>query len=83
MHPNGLWLASGDEDSNLVLWSIKTSKIVRKYKLPNKVIDKISWCPNEEFSMLAVANEDTVHLVTPSLGTTDVNLATKELMVES
>jgi ribosome biogenesis protein ERB1 len=29
--PNGLYLASGDEDSNLVIWHTRTSKIVRRY----------------------------------------------------
>jgi len=41
IHPSGLWLASGDEEGNLVIWSTKTSKIVRKYRLPNKVSDKV------------------------------------------
>lgn len=67
--PNGQWLASGDEDSNLVIWNVRTSKIVRKYKLPNKVVDKVTWCPNEAYCILAVANEETVHLVTPKLAT--------------
>jgi ribosome biogenesis protein ERB1 len=39
--PNGAWLASGDEDFNLVIWNVRTSKIVRKYKLANKVVDRI------------------------------------------
>jgi len=46
LSPNGIFLASGDEDSNLVIWNLQTSKIMRKYKLANKVIDKIEWCPN-------------------------------------
>ena len=37
--PNGLYLASGDEEHNLVIWHTRTSKIVRKYKLPNRVVD--------------------------------------------
>ena len=83
VHPNGLWLASGDEAGNLVIWSIKTSKIVKKYQLENKVVDSIKWCPNEDYSMLVVANEDTVHLITPSLGTSEVNKATKALIEDS
>ena len=71
--PNGQWLASGDEDYNLVIWNVRTSKTVRKYKLPNKVIDKIMWCPNQDVCMLAVANGDSVHLVFPSLSSSKVN----------
>lgn len=41
LSPNGLFLASGDEDHNLVIWNTRTSKILRKYKLPNKVVDCI------------------------------------------
>ena len=77
--PNGQWLASGDEDSNLVIWSVITSKVVRKYKLPNKVVDKIMWNPVEDVNILAVANEETVHLVFPSLSSGTVNQTTKEL----
>jgi len=33
--------------------------------------------------MLAVANEDCVHLVTPSLGTSEVNKKTRELIEDS
>lgn len=39
--PNGAWLASGDEDFNLVIWNVRTSKIVRKYRLAYKVVDRI------------------------------------------
>jgi len=33
--------------------------------------------------MLAVANEDCVHLVTPSLGTSEVNKKTRDLIEDS
>lgn len=81
--PNGKWLASGDEDSNLVIWNTKTTKIVRKYQMPNKVVDRVAWCPNESVCLLAVANEETVHLVHPDLGTTEVNKITRDLVREA
>jgi ribosome biogenesis protein ERB1 len=43
--PNGLFLASGDEDHNLVIWNTRSGKIVRQYRLPHKIIDSIEWCP--------------------------------------
>jgi ribosome biogenesis protein ERB1 len=78
--PNGAFLASGDEDSNCVIWCVRTSKIVRKYKLSNKVIDKLQWCPNPSFCILAVANEEKVHLIAPGLSTREVNSDTISLL---
>ena len=78
--PNGAFLASGDEDSNVVIWCVRTSKIVRKYKLCNKVIDKLQWCPNANFCILAVANEEKVHLIAPGLYTREANLDTISLL---
>lgn len=78
--PNGAFLATGDEDSNVVIWCVRTSKIVRKYKMSNKVIDKIQWCPNASFSILAVANEEKVHLIAPGLSTREVNSDTISLL---
>ena len=83
LSPNGRWLASGDEASNLVIWNTKTSKIVRKYQMPHKVVDRVAWCPNESYCILAVANEETVHLVHPDLGTSEVNKATRDLVREA
>lgn len=51
--------------------------------MPNQVIDRVAWCPNESVCMLAVANEETVHLVHPDLGTSEVNKTTKEMVQEA
>ena len=56
--PNGLFLASGDEQHNLIIWCTRTTKILRKYELNHKVIDCIEWCPNVDYNMLAVTNEE-------------------------
>ena len=53
---------------------------MRKYKLINKVIDKVEWCPNDQLCLLAVANEDKVHLIAPALFTRSANFATKDLL---
>ena len=45
--PCGKFLASGDEESNVVIWDIKTTRILRKYKLKNPVIDCLEWCPSK------------------------------------
>ena len=71
--PNGLYLASGDEDSNVVIWNVRSSKIIRTYKLDHKVIDCLEWCPVDNLCMLAVCNEDHVVVLQPELYTQDAN----------
>jgi len=65
--PCGTYLASGDEDHNVVIWQIKTARIVRKYKLENAVIDCIEWSPSKKRCLLAVTNEEFVYVLQPKL----------------
>lgn len=67
--PCGRYLASGDEDHNVVVWDMKTSRVLRKYKFPNAVIDCLEWCPSESNSLLAVVNEEFVFVVQTALNT--------------
>lgn len=78
--PNGLFLASGDEDHNLVIWNTRTGKMVRQYRLPNKVIDTVEWCPDMDLCLLAVANEEHVHLIGPELYRKDITKKTRDLL---
>ena len=61
--PCGKYLASGDEDHNLVVWDIKSGRILRKYKLEYAVIDCIEWSPSKENCLLAATNEEFVYVV--------------------
>jgi len=61
----GRYLASGDEQHNLVIWDIKSARILRKYKLDNPVIDCIEWSPSKENCLLAATNEDNVYVIQP------------------
>lgn len=83
LSPNGMWLASGDEDSNLVIFNARTGRVVRTYKMHNKIVDCLNWCPDTNRCLLVVANEETVHLVAPALYTREVNKATKEILTEA
>jgi ribosome biogenesis protein ERB1 len=42
----GKYLASGDEDHNLIIWDVLTARILRKYKLANAITDCVEWCPS-------------------------------------
>jgi ribosome biogenesis protein ERB1 len=74
----GRYLASGDEDHNVIVWDIKSSRVLRKYKFPNAVIDCIEWCPSETNSLLAVVNEEFVYIVQTALNTKKKNQETKD-----
>jgi len=67
LSPCGNYLASGDEDFNLVIWEVGTARILRKYKLENKVIDCVSWSPSKTHCILAVSNEELVYVLCPGL----------------
>ena len=63
----GRYLASGDEDHNVIIWDIRTSKILFKYKTENKVIDCVEWSPNKTHCLLAVTNEENMLIYHPKL----------------
>jgi WD40 repeat protein len=65
--PCGRYLASGDEDHNLVVWEVCTTRILRKYKLENKVIDCVEWSPNKNNCLLAATNEEFLYVFAPGL----------------
>jgi len=61
--PCGRFLASGDQEHNLIIWNVRNTKIMRKYKLEEEVIDSIAWCTNKNHCLLAASNEHTVYLI--------------------
>ena len=64
----GRYLASGDEDHTVVVWEIKSSRILKKYKVENKVVDCVEWSPAGFPLLLAVTNEELVYIIHPNLG---------------
>ena len=78
----GRYLASGDQEGNLLIWNIRTTKILRKYKLENDVIDSIEWCPSETNCLLSVSNEEQVYVIQPMLYSQHSNSQTKVNMEE-
>lgn len=65
--PCGRYLASGDEDHNIVIWDTRSTKILLKYKTEHKVIDSVEWSTSTTHCILAAANEDFVYLFHPKL----------------
>jgi ribosome biogenesis protein ERB1 len=81
--PCGTYLASGDEDSNLVIWHVQTSRILRKYKLDNKVVDCVEWCPSKDRCILTATNEELVYVIQPGLYARDVSESTDEIITQA
>lgn len=78
--PCGQYLASGDEDGNLVIWHVETTRILRKYKLDNKIIDCVEWNPSKERCILTATNEEIVYVINPGLSTREINSSTTDLI---
>ena len=81
--PCGTYLASGDEDSNLVIWHVQTSRILRKYKLDNKVVDCVEWCPSKDRCIITATNEELVYVIQPGLYARDVSESTDEIITQA
>ncbi len=81
--PNGLYLATGDEDHNLVIWHTRTAKVMRHYTLANKVVDSVQWNPDPTLCLLIVSNEENVLVITPDLYAKKVNEATRALLLQT
>ena len=63
----GRYLASGDEDHNLIIWDVRTGRILRKYKLENKVVDCVEFSPSKTHCLVSASNEEFVYIIQPSL----------------
>lgn len=63
-----------------MVWHVQTTRILRKYKLDNKIIDCVEWNPNKEKCILSATNEEIVYVINPGLYTRDINTSTSELI---
>jgi ribosome biogenesis protein ERB1 len=78
----GRYLASGDEDHNVVVWDTRSTKILLKFKTENKVIDCVEWSNSKTHCILAVANEEFVYLFHCKLLSRKQSAETTEFMNE-
>jgi ribosome biogenesis protein ERB1 len=78
--PCGNYLASGDESGFVVVWDVRTTRILRKYTLDNKIIDCVEWCPIQDRCLLGVCNEENVYMINPGLYSRTVNRSTNDLL---
>lgn len=62
--PCGNYLATGDEEGNVFIFHVRTSRIRQKYTFGG-CVDSVEWSPNRNMPVLAVVSEQTVTLIVP------------------
>uniref|UniRef100_A0A287B5J6 Ribosome biogenesis protein BOP1 n=2 Tax=Sus scrofa TaxID=9823 RepID=A0A287B5J6_PIG len=65
--PGGQWLASGSDDGSVRLWEAATARCVRTVPVGG-VVRSVAWNPQPAICLVAVAVEDTVLLLNPTVG---------------
>ncbi|XP_015679427.1 ribosome biogenesis protein BOP1 [Protobothrops mucrosquamatus] len=79
LSPTGQWLASGSDDGAVKFWEVCTARCVKTLPV-QAAVKSISWNPNPTICLVAVAVEQTVLLVNPSLGDKLLCGATDQLL---
>lgn len=62
--PCGEFLATGNEDGDLIVYQVRTGRIKQQYKLDG-VIDCVQWNPNRDMPCLAVVQEMELRIILP------------------
>lgn len=78
----GQFLASGSDDCTVKIWEVQTGYCLQTFTMPG-VIKSIQWCPNKALSLLAVACENMVVLISAGVGDKVVVDQTEELLKEA
>uniref|UniRef100_A0A8B9Q6F1 Ribosome biogenesis protein BOP1 n=2 Tax=Apteryx owenii TaxID=8824 RepID=A0A8B9Q6F1_APTOW len=77
--PGGQWLVSGSDDCTVRFWEVSTARCMKTLPLAG-VVKSISWNPNPTICLVAIAVEQSVLLVNPSLGDKLLYGATDQLL---
>nr|CAB3226065.1 ribosome biogenesis protein bop1-A-like [Phallusia mammillata] len=77
----GQWLASGSDDGIIRVWEVATSRCLREITtLGDQPVKCVSWCPNKSVCLLAVALENKIVIINPSIGDKLIYSATDSLL---
>ncbi|XP_068188592.1 ribosome biogenesis protein bop1 [Antennarius striatus] len=77
--PSGQWLASGSDDGSVRFWEVCSSRCVKTVQVGGAV-KSVSWNPNPSVSLLAVALDTVVLILSHSQADRQVILASERLL---
>ncbi|EKX42567.1 hypothetical protein GUITHDRAFT_73858, partial [Guillardia theta CCMP2712] len=82
-HPDGQYFASASNDGFVMVWEVSTGRCWKKWNLKQPV-SYISWNPNVDFPIIAVAVGSEVILIDPRFGPQDnlQSAAIQELLLK-
>ncbi|XP_062426721.1 ribosome biogenesis protein BOP1 isoform X2 [Rhea pennata] len=77
--PSGQWLVSGSDDCTVRFWEVSTARCMKTLPVAG-VVKSVAWNPNPTSCLVAIAVEQSVLLVNPSLGDKLLYGATDQLL---
>ncbi|KAL3044195.1 hypothetical protein OYC64_003935 [Pagothenia borchgrevinki] len=77
--PSGQWLASGSDDGSVRFWEVCSSRCLKTVQVGGAV-KSVAWNPNASLSLLAVALDSMVLVLSPSLADKQVVSASERLL---
>jgi ribosome biogenesis protein ERB1 len=77
--PTGQWLASGSDDMTVKIWEIATGRNLETFKFEDQIMS-VTWNPNQDISLIAVSSGTSVVLMSPRIGTDEIEENTIEVL---
>ncbi|CAH0489408.1 unnamed protein product [Peronospora farinosa] len=77
--PYGQYVASGSDDFTVRVWELETSRCLQVYNV-GAVVHKLSWNPNKDHQLLAVAAAKKVFIIATGTGSADQTELTNALV---
>ncbi|EGZ28296.1 hypothetical protein PHYSODRAFT_248457, partial [Phytophthora sojae] len=77
--PYGQYVASGSDDFTVRIWELETARCLQVYNV-GAVVHKLSWNPNKDHQLLAVAAAKKVFIIATGTGSADQTELTNALV---